>query len=67
MQRNGLDSEKRNKGMVKLCLDEFDFFVETMAKSPQISGKNLCKWDDRYLPTQGKEFPKEDGHSGPNG
>lgn len=44
--------------MVKLCLAEFGFLVETMAKSPQISETDLCQWDDIiYLPTEGKEFP----------
>lgn len=59
VQRNRLDQGKRNKGMVKLCLAQFGFFfIETVAKSPQISEKDLCKWDDIiYLSTEGKEFP----------
>lgn len=52
------DQAGRSKGMVKLCLAEFGFLVETMAKSPQISETDLCQWDDIiYLPTEGKEFP----------
>lgn len=47
--------------MVKLCLAQFGFFVEIMAKSPQISEKDLCKQNIIYLPTEGKEFPKEHG------
>lgn len=55
VQRNGLDWEKRN-GQALSC--QVCFFIETMAKSPQISEKNLYKWDDIInLPTEGKEFP----------
>lgn len=63
MQRNRLDwentSSERRKGITEwlnFVLSTY-YFGETVAKSPQISEKDLCKWDDiKYLPTEDKEF-----------